>query len=569
MNRFKKTQRLLTCIALIFFCSGTVHVVSGNDNDEIKKYTSNLPFEMPEIKCPRFPEFSVDITEYGAVGDGHFINTEAFAQAIQTCTEAGGGRVNVPAGIWYTGPITLENNVDLHIDKGAVILFSGKFEDYKIIRTSWEGRAEVRCISPINGKDLKNIAITGQGVIDGSGHLWRPVRKYEVTELHWQKLLKLGGGVYDDGSRWWWWPSKEAVHGKKIVAELNKKENVSLEEYAVVREYLRPVLISLIGCKNVLLDGPTFQNSPAWNIHPLMSENIIIRNIYIRNPWYSTNGDGIDLESCKNVVMYDCRFDVGDDAICLKSGRDKYGRDRGMPSENISIADCIVYHGHGGFVIGSEMSGGVRNILIRDCVFMGTDSGLRFKSKRGRGGIVENIFISHILMEDIPTDAIRFNMFYQNKEPRPEDKFVDVSEQDIPSVTEETPRFQKIYINDIVCKKANRAVYLQGLPEMAIKQIELKDVFISSNYGFQCVDADSIKLNRVTIIPEKEPAYSLHNSRNIELQNIEFSDNIKTMIEITGGRTDGIHLKDVDLSQINERIKIGSKVESDAIQLDR
>src|SRR5690606_35184650 len=184
-----------------------------------------------------------------------------------------------------------------------------------------------------------------------------------------------------------------------------------------VKDFLRPVMVSLVGCNKVLLDGPTFQNSPAWNLHPLMCSNVILRNLTVRNPWYSQNGDGVDLESCKNVLIYNNTFDVGDDAICFKSGKNEDGRKRGMATENVIVKNNVVYHGHGGFVIGSEMSGGVKNVHVSNCTFLGTDVGLRFKSTRGRGGVVENIYISDIDMTNIPTESIRFNMFYGGNAP--------------------------------------------------------------------------------------------------------------------------------------------------------
>src|SRR5687768_10005520 len=187
--------------------------------------------------------------------------------------------------------------------------------------------------------------------------------------------------------------------------------------YNSIKDFLRPNLLLLTNCKYILLDGPTFQNSPAWCLHPLMSEHLTVRNILVKNPWYAQNGDGIDVESCKNVVIENSTFDVGDDGICIKSGRDKAGRERGMPTENLLVRNCTVYHAHGGFVIGSEMSGGARNIIVENCTFDGTDIGLRFKTTRGRGGIVENIFINNIAMKNIPGEAILFDMYYAAQDP--------------------------------------------------------------------------------------------------------------------------------------------------------
>jgi polygalacturonase len=214
-------------------------------------------------------------------------------------------------------------------------------------------------------------------------------------------------------------------------------------------------MVKIENSKRVMFDGPVFQNSPAWGIHPLMVEDLTVRNITVRNPWYSQNGDGIDVESCKNVIVENSNFDVGDDAICIKSGKDEDGRKRGIPCENLIIRNNIVYHGHGGVTVGSEMSGGVRNMHVSNCTFMGTDVGLRFKSNRGRGGVVENIFISGIRMTNIPTHAISFDLFYGGQ------SVFEMLEAEIKDnlanaepVTEETPQFKNISIKNITVKGA-------------------------------------------------------------------------------------------------------------------
>jgi polygalacturonase len=447
-------------------------------------------------------------------------------------------------------------------------MFSRDYEDYPLLESNWEGRPEVRCMSPLFGSNLENIAITGSGIIDGAGDAWRPVKKFKMTDNQWKELIASGGVLNQTQDMWW--PTKEALNGPQILASLRRQGNVTLEDYAKVRSYLRPVMVSLIECKNVLLDGPTFQNSPAWNIHPLLCENLIIRNITVRNPWYSQNGDGLDLDSCKNAIVTNCRFDVGDDAICLKSGRDEFGRRRGRPSENISITDCTVYHGHGGVTIGSEMSGGVRNIYVRNCEFLGTDVGLRFKSTRGRGGVVENIFIEDIRMADIPTEAVRFNMFYGGTSPIPED---DDPEQDplaqrqVVPVSEERPQFRKIYMKNIVCRGAARAVLLQGLPEMPIRDIELENVTVSADTGLLCVDADGIKLTNVNILPEKSPVCYFYDSRNVMMQNLDVPQTEGVFIKLEGDKTEGIELKGPNVAGFKDRIQLGKDVKPDAVMI--
>jgi polygalacturonase len=259
-------------------------------------------------------------------------------------------------------------------------------------------------------------------------------------------------------------------------------------------------MISLVRCKNILLQGVIFQNSPAWNLHPLMCENIIIENVLARNPAFAQNGDALDLESCKNALIINSKFDAGDDGICIKSGKDADGRRRNMPCENVIVDGCTVFAGHGGFVVGSEMSGGVRNIKVQNCQFLGTDVGLRFKSTRGRGGIVENIYINDISMMDIQTDAITFNMYYGGKSVA--EMIADGDNPDTSTkmkIDETTPVFRNININDIICNGAGRAMEFNGLPEMPIDGITLKDIHIIAKKGADFNNAKNIIKENVNI----------------------------------------------------------------------
>ncbi|MGD0785849.1 MAG: glycoside hydrolase family 28 protein [Sedimentisphaerales bacterium] len=522
--------------------------------------TGSLPFVTPDIKEPKFPNKTFLVTDFGAVDDGRTKNTEAFARAIKACADAGGGTVLVPAGLWLTGPIGLKSNLNLHLEKGAVVLFSPDFNDYPLVKRTWEGSQAVRCTPPLFGENLKNIAITGGGIFDGSGQAWRPVKKSKLTELQWNKLIGSGGVVDSKGEVWY--PSAEAMNGLKTVEELNKRANAKIEEYAAARQFLRPVLVGLVECKNVLLDGPTFQNSPGWNIHPLMCENMIIRNLNILNSWFAQNGDGLDLESCRNVIITNCRFDVGDDGICMKSGKNEYGRQRGRATENVAISDCIVYHAHGGFTVGSEMSGGVRNVYVRNCDFLGTDVGLRFKSTRGRGGAVENIFIQDIYMKDIPSDAIQFDMYYGSRVALPGDDSSEASQEVIPKAGEETPKFQNIHIKNIICNSAARAVWLRGLPEMPIQKIDLENIVISAKGGITCVDANDIKFKNVKIMCQS-PVFELYNSRNFVIDSINPPDSNAVFMSLQGPRTQAIILK--NMPDIKSRIQIGKDVKPDAV----
>ena len=272
------------------------------------------------------------------------------------------------------------------------------------------------------------------------------------------------------------------------------------EEWNEYKRFLRPVMVNFVNCKNILLQGVIFQNSPAWNLHPLMCENKIIENALVRNPSYAQNGDALDLDSCKNALIINSKFDAGDDGICIKSGKDENGRKRNRPCENVVVDGCTVFAGHGGFVVGSEMSGGVKNIKVQNCQFLGTDVGLRFKSTRGRGGVVENIFIDGISMMNIKGDAITFNMFYGGK------NVIEVYEDGdiIDNLTkmkadETTPVFRNINIENVICNGAGRAMEFNGLPEMPIDGIYLKNVNIIASSGAEFNNAKNIVKDNLNI----------------------------------------------------------------------
>jgi polygalacturonase len=462
-----------------------------------KKYTEKLPFQMPEVSAPVIPDRQVNLKNYGAVGDGMTLNTKAFAKAIDALSKKGGGRLVVPQGVWFTGPIVLKSNIDLHLEVGAVILFSGDDSLYSLIDTSFEGLDTKRCQSPLSANGCENIAITGNGVIDGNGQYWRPVKRSKVTDSQWKEVLARPGGV--ESKKGYWVPSQGYADAEKN-ANMNVVNAKSDAEWNSYKRFLRPVMISLVKCKNVLLQDVIFQNSPAWNLHPLMCENVIIERVLARNPAFAQNGDALDLESCKNTLIINSKFDAGDDGICIKSGKDADGRRRGIPCENVVVDGCTVFAGHGGFVVGSEMSGGVKNILVKNCQFLGTDVGLRFKSTRGRGGIVENIYIDNVSMTDIKTDAITFNMYYGGKSVA--EMLADGDNPDNVTkmpVTEETPIFRNIDIKNIVCNGAGRAMEFNGLPEMPINGIRLQNIQILAKSDAVFNNCQNIKQRNVNI----------------------------------------------------------------------
>ena len=490
----------------------------------------DLPFEMPVIERPVFPSNIVSITDFGGVPDGVTLNTEAFEKAISSLATKGGGTLNVPSGIWFTGPIVFRSNINLHLEKGALILFSPDFDLYPLVHTIFEGLDTRRCQSPISGRNLENIAITGEGAINGSGQAWRPLKKGKVTEVQWKTAIAGGGVVKSDNT---WFPSLKSLRGSEM-SDMNVPQNLTSEaQWDSVKDFLRPVMVNFIECKNVLLQGVLFENSPAWNIHPLMCENVIIDGIFSRNPAYAQNGDGLDVESCKNTIIVNSLFDVGDDGICIKSGKDAEGRKRGRPTENVIVDNCKVFQGHGGFVVGSEMSGGVRNISVSRCQFLGTDVGLRFKSMRGRGGVVENIYISDISMFDIVTDSYLFDLYYGGKSASEALADGDETQPEtlIPAVTEETPVFRNIYVKNLFSRNARRAMFFNGLPEMNITNINVENASISARYGANLSEATGVNFKNVHLFAEEGPALILNNVKDFK-SDIEYKEDTKYFVRM-------------------------------------
>ena len=526
------------------------------------KYT----YELPITYRPVFRKDTFNISRYGAKADGITVNTKAINQAIEICNAAGGGTVLVPKGLWVTGPIVLKSNVNLHLEKGALLQFSKNYDDYPIVLTTWEGQESYRCQAPIWGVDLENIAITGEGVLDGGGDAWRAIKREKQTAGQWANLIKSGGVVDEKQNNWY--PSEKSLKGNMIpnAGRILNGVKPTPEELASYKDFLRPNMLSLTRCKNIIIEGVTFQNSPAWTMHPLLCEHITVKNVNVSNPWYAQNSDAIDLESCRNGVLEGCTFSTGDDGITIKSGRDEQGRKRGVPTENFVIKDCIVYHAHGGFVIGSEMSGGVRNMFISDCTFMGSDVGLRFKTARGRGGVVNNIYVNNINMTDIPGEAVLFDMYYAAKDP----VRADGKENELPVIKAEplgegTPQFKDFYIQNIVCKGAETAILIRGLPEMTIKNINIENAMIEANKGLVCVEAEDVSLKNITLLTKDKTIMQVQNSKNVVLDNIKYADGKDVLLKVMGDKSADIHLINTDIKKAKSDVELGIGVKSKVV----
>ena len=491
-------MKKITILLLVFIISFNTDA----QKNSIDFYIKNAPFAMPKVIVPTFANKIYHLADYGGVADGKTINTTVFTAAINDCNKSGGGIVLVPTGTWLTAPIELKSNVNLHLEKGAVIQFSTDHTQYPIIKSGSTSNSYAPA-SPIYAYDAQNIAITGEGIIDGAGESWRPVKKNKMSDAAWKELNKTGI-LSNDGKIWW--PTKEAMLGEDYLKKIKTEKSILIaEDYLPARDFLRPHLLFLVGCKNILVQGITIRNSPKFVFYPSKCTNVTIDGVNIFNDWWAQNGDGIDISACKNVVIYNTTVSVGDDGICMKSS----GKNGGMDEanlENILIAECTVYRAHGGFVIGSNTDGGMKNIYVTDCNFIGSDIGIRVKSNAGRGGKVQNIYCNNIEMKNIVNEAITFDTYYED--------VVAGKDKVVTTAKDKIPEFTNFYLSNINCSGAGTAIYMNGLPEMPVHNIHFNNVNITAKKGFvanyaQDIDCSKIKLNT------SKPLFKLENTKNI------------------------------------------------------
>ncbi len=455
-----------------------------------------------KIETPKFKDVKYSILDFGAKSEVGFNNKFAIQSAIDTCSNNGGGYVIIPDGYYLTGPIELKSNVNLVVSDNAFVEFNKNKEEYPLVWTEYEGIKRIRCISPISAKNCTNIAITGKGILEGNGILWRGVKKWKLTEKEWEACLKISPYVLPNKEGGIWCPTKTYYDGC-IEGEPDYNDPNALEIASKHWDVYRPVFVSFVGCDKVLIEGVTLQNSPAWNVHPLFCTNFTLRNAVIKNKFSAQNGDGLDLESCQNCEIVGTTFSVGDDGICVKSGKNKEARKVKVPTKNVWIHDCKVFDAHGGFVVGSEMSRGVSNVIVENCIFYGTDIGIRFKSTLPRGGVVEDITIRNIQMVNIIKEAIIFTMGYvlTNIEDNKESKSVSIDKEDI-------PEFKNITMENINCTNSEIALKVLGLPELPIHDIKLVNSKIVAKKGLDLSFHKNIILENVTIsLPDEDIVY--------------------------------------------------------------
>jgi polygalacturonase len=466
---------------LSMLCAALLTAVAAWAGD-YAKYYQNLPVQVKPVVAVQIPDRQVLITEFGAKGDGLTLCTEAFEKAIARLSKQGGGRVVVPEGVWLTGPIALKDNIELRVERNAIVSFSPDKRLYLLA----DGKKSSRVNPCVRASKRKNIAITGEGVLDGGGQYWRPVKRGKMSDVEWNGYLAMGGQLQDDGQLWYPWQLK---NGYPDIADSPKQQ-----------EGLRNDLIRFSDCESVLVEGVTIQNSPRFHLHPCYCKNVIIDGVTVRSEWNVQNGDGIDLSDCQQALIVRSTVSVGDDGICMKSGKPSGNRVVGC--EDIVVEDNTVNHAHGGFVFGSETASGMRRMVVRHNTFSGTDVGLRFKSSLDRGGKSEQIFISDIMMNDIKDEAIGFQCDYVNYHAGKEEK--------VPVYTEEqrrwAPNFQDIHISRVVCRGCATGIKAAGIAGLdCVHDITLSDCVLIYNKVGEQIDKKtaSLTLNNVQLVTSR------------------------------------------------------------------
>ncbi len=489
----------------------------------------DAPFFMPQPSRPVIPGRRFDIQDFGAIPGRK--NTAAIQHAIDSAAHTGGGSVVIPPGKWLTGAIHLEDNINLHLDAGAELLFSQDPKDY--LPVVFSRHEDIECFKYsafiyANGK--QNIAITGSGVLNGQGKPWWTFKqsKKEVEAL-----------LYDMGRR-------GVPIEKRIFDGTEGKE-------------LRPAFFQPMNCTNVLVEGVTFLYGAFWTITPTYCDNVIVRRVHIVTEGeygHAPNGDGIDPSSSRNVLIEYCEFDTGDDCIALKAGRDADGLRVGIPTENVIIRHCRGLSGHGGIVIGSETSGGVRNIFAHDCSFSGTDRIVRIKSARGRGGAIENMWFRTLSADTIQMEALHINMLYSGTRFPAEE------------ISEQTPRVRNIHFQDVSCSYSRGcAVEVLGLPEMPAEHISFERIDIHAAGGITCTDVKDVVFTNVRISPDRWPVYRLTDGSSICVRVDAVPRDAKPFLQVDGSRSGDIAIVSPDSSDVNRFVTFGPGAPANAVRI--
>lgn len=491
-----------------------------------EKVYSTITLDTPynstlQIMKTDFSDHTCSISDYGAIPDDKTVNTKAFSDAIEDCAKGGGGHVIVPAGTWLTGPIQLLSNIDLHLEKDATVKFTTDPNDYlPTVFSRFEGIEYYNYSSLIRADNAENIAITGEGTLDGQGQAW-----WNFSSASIKNLYQMGeNGV-----------------------------PVEKRNFGTVQDGLRPTFIEFVNCKIIRIDSVTIVKGPMWTIHPLYSHDITITNINIQtDPGPST--DGIAIDSSQNVLIDNSVFSTGDDAVVLKSGRDADGRRVNIPTENIVIRNCHVIEAHGAVAVGSEMSGGVKNVLAQNITVDNAQYGFRVKSNSNRGGNVENIWVEDFKINSLSQAAVQFNMFYERN-----------------MITGENfiPVFHNIHVDNLYCKNTADSINFFGIPGGYLKNINLKNIeIVKSRSGLQIENAEDISLDNINIRPKYSPVFDLLSPQNVTLSNSSCPAKTNNCFNITGASSKNIRLINNDFNQDKKRITIDNSIDQNEIQIE-
>ncbi len=415
----------------------------------------------------------INILEFGAVPcssnepDGFLCtdNTSSFTNAVNELRSDGGGTLVVGKGIWRTGPIELYSNITLNLEEGCVLSFIPEPERYTPVLTRWEGVVCYAMHSCIFADGQSNISVCGKGIIDGSGSVWWELLKKKKKQT----------GPVDDY--------------EKRLAQLNPGyEKQPGGGGGRNTQFLRPSLVQFHECTDITIEGVTLRNSPFWTLHPVFCQNITVRNLVITNPVTAPNTDGMDIDSCEEVLIDSCRISVGDDGIAVKSGSGDDGIKVNRKSKNISIRNCTVTSGHGGVVFGSETAAGISHVKVEDCRFEGTDRGIRIKTRRKRGGEVYNLEFKNLVMEH-NLCPIAINMYYRCGSAGTEEDLFTLKA--LP-VDFSTPSVHDIYIDNVTAKKSKASAgFIAGLPEMPVKNLVIRNSFFSTDENCSVSSSES------------------------------------------------------------------------------
>jgi polygalacturonase len=420
-----------------------------------------------------------NVCDYGAKRDASVPSTAAFKAAIQAASKVGGGTVFVPAGQYTSGAIQLASNITLHIDAGATIRFLADRSLYPMVSSRFEGTETRAPEAMIGAHNAENIAITGRGTLVADNAEWRKLMSSDPAwRTAWMNLLGL----------------------------IEKKEPVPDDLRKTAEMSLRTDFIRLVESKNVLIEGIHIKGSPMWVLHPLYCENVVIRSVVVET-FPGANTDGVDVDSCRHVRISDSYFDTGDDAICLKSGKDVDGRRVNRVTEDVTITNCTIHRAHGAVVLGSETSGSIRNVVASNIVAQGTDRGIRIKSGRARGGTLENIRFDNWVIEDTPNPAIEVTNYYTRVPDEP--------------VSERTPIFRNIAISNVTVNRCKTAVSIEGLPEMPVEGLRLTDIIATAKEGLRAFNTKGLELHNVRIDAENGIPFLIRDSVSLDLDGLQ------------------------------------------------